>query len=646
MSRVLCLIFVILLEISAFPQLVTIPNPESYPPAGPLSSIDSAGLGALMPRTMDLLKRGQKVKIAAYGQSLSDVYNRWWADIRDALKVAYPEADIDVRSFGVGGVSSILLWRLTNQELVAFHPDLVIFHVYGHHTFYETIIRQIRGCTSAEMLIQGDHFGKNTGTVTDGVWDFNLNDMTNWDNKMSFQTVKGYCDTYGLERDNRRQEWYDYIRANGYLPGQLLKDDIHFNEQGQWLTATLAARHFVYDTTRQADPNQMVTYYEVGTDVQVVDGKILLPFEGNKVELVPEGNQPVIISAKVDGKNLSEFSNCYYFTIPSGGFWVGAPFLRPGMGIQQEEDWTITMTGGGNFTVSGSLTGADGSGNINNTFISNSKRIVFMNKDDWGNYGSPKTSGTYTFKSIGMFNESIDFDTLTLDIDHENSINIIQGLENTHHTLELTSSDGTFPIRYIKVYKPAYKLFVEAPTLVEVDSAGGTVTIPVRGNTFWQASHRSSRLGTLNKWNNVTKDGSNRDFSIDDNTVNISLNVPALTGHDTVSEFVYIYGQGCDVKTVEIRQIPTAENSNPPTADEEIYSPGRLTLAPNPANKILVFSNVPEVFGVKVYTFDGQLVKNEIVNHGQLEIMDLAPGAYIVRADINGQHQSLSFIKM
>jgi hypothetical protein len=603
-------------------QSVNIPNPLGYPLPGALSAADSAKLGELIPHTMYLLHSGQKVKIAIYGQSLSDENNRWWRDLGDVLKLAYPNADIDIRTFGVGGVASSLLWRLTNQELVAFYPDLVIFHVYGHHTFYETIIRQIRGCTAAEMIIQGDHFGKNDGTGAAGSWNYNLNDMSKWDNNMSFQIVKDYCDTYKLERDNRRQEWYDYLRANSYVPAQLLKDDIHFNEQGQWLVASLAARHFVYNPGRNTDPSGLVKYYEVGKDVAVIDGKISLPFEGNKIELIPSSKTEAVISATIDGKKPSEFANCYYFTIASGGFWNGAPFLRPGMGIPQEEGWTITMTGNGNFSLSGSKTGFDGSGNKDNVFIAGSKRVVLIKKNDWGNYGSPNASGNYTFKSKGMFNEKIAFDTISFDPGKENAINLVQGLGNTTHTLELTSSNGIFPIRYIKIYKPAYKLKVDAPTVINIGTSGGTVIIPVKGNTFWQASHNSTRLGVLSQWNNIQLQNG-EDFAIDDNTINISCTIPALTGINA-TEYVYIYGQGCDVKVVEIRQgIFTNAVKN------EI--PDEISVFPNPVKDTLHIVNLTEKAVALVYQLNGKLIKQQKLSNSAISLSDLPSGTYLLK---------------
>ena len=621
---------------SGMAQSVIISNPLNYVVPAALSTTDNAKLGQLIPRTMNLLHAGQKVKIAIYGQSLSDDNNRWWRDLGDALKLAYPNATIDIRTYGVGGVASNMLWRLTNQELVAFHPDLVIFHVYGHHTFYETIVRQIRGCTTAEMIIQGDHFGKNDGTGTAGNWNYNLTDMSKWDNNMSFQIVKGYCDTYKVERDNRRQEWYDYLRANSYIPGQVLKDDIHLNDQGQWLVASLTARHFVYDAACNPDPDGLVKYYEVGKDVHVVDGKITLFFEGSKVELVPSSKTAAIISATIDGKKPSAFANCYYFSIPNGGFWNGAPFLKPGMGIQQEEDWTITMTSGGNFSLSGSKTGSDGTGNKSNLFISNPKRIVINKSDDWGNYGTPNVSGTYTFKSKGMFNEKIDFDTITLDPQREKSINIVQGLGNTTHTLELTSSNGVFPVKCIKVYKPSFKFSVTAPTIITANNAGGTVTIPVAGNTFWQASHLSARLGALTNWNNILIQGGS-DFQINDNTVNITCSIPALTGANA-TEYVYIYGQGCDVKVVEIRQGVFSAVEIP--KDQNL-----ILVYPNPVKDILNIENLSQEAVIGIYHLNGNLIKQQRISGSSINLSDLFDGSYIVKVSTNSKSREQIIVK-
>jgi len=622
----ICLGFLLLIiSLSVTSQTVIIPNPSNYPVPQSLAADDQSKLGELIPRTMNLLANGKKVKIAVYGQSLSDENNRWWRDLGDALKLAYPTAEIDIRTFGVGGVSSNLLWRLTNQELIAFSPDLVIFHVHGNHLFYETIIRQILGCTSSEMIIQGDHFGKNDGSGTAGNWNFNLTDMSNWDNKMSFQTVKGYCDTYKIERDNRRQEWYDFLRTNSYIPVQLLKDDIHLNEQGQWLVAALTARHFVYNAARNPDPNGLVKYYEVGKDVAVVNGIITLPFDGNKIEIVPSGKSPTVISAFVDGKKPSEFPNCFYFTIPDGGFWKGAPFLRPGMGFPQEEDWTITMTGNGNFSVSGSKTGNDGNGNIDNLFVSDSKKIVLFNKEDWGNYGVPITGGTYAFKSKGMFSENIDFDTISFDPQKENSINVVQNLGNSAHILELTSSTGNFPVKYIKVFKPSFKLNVSSPEIITASNAGGTVTIPITGNTFWQASHSSSRLGQLSNWNNVEVQNGSA-FCISDKSINISCSIPALTGVNA-SEYVYIYGQGCDIRVVEIRQgiFNGVENAE---AHPEIL------IYPNPAKDYITITNVEDSTIVGIYHAGGNFIANKVVKGSKIDMSGLATGTYLIKIQL------------
>ncbi len=648
MKSITRFIFIILIfcSLKGYSQHVFIPNPQSFFLPEPISSDDSAQLGALMPRTMHMLHKGKKVKIAIYGQSLSDANNTWWVTLGDALKVAYPEAEIDIRTFGVGGVASSLLWRLTNQELVAFHPDLVIFHVYGHHTFYETIIRQIRGCTTAEIIIQGDHIKKNDGTVDGGEWDFDLSDMSIWDNKMTFQTVKGYCDTYNLERNNRRQEWYDYLKANDYLPDQLVKDNVHFNDTGQWLVAALTARHFVYDSTRDIDPFDMVTYYEIGKDVQAEGGKIILPFEGNKVELVPVDNDPAIISAIVDGKKPSEYDNCYYFTIPNGGFWNGAPFLKPGMGYQQEEDWVITMTGGGDFTLTGDSTGNDGSGNKDDVFVSDSKRIVLIGSYDWGKYGEPNTSGNYNFSCKGMFNEQIDFSTVPVDTVKEYAVNVIQGLENESHTLELTSSNGNFPIKYIKVYKPPYKLYMNAPDTIEVDEQGGVIEIPVQGNTFWQACHFSERLSEFNNWNNIELNGG-APFAIDDQTINITCNIDTLAG-DSAFEYVRVYGQGANVKNVVIHQfkstpVDTSDNNPPDTSD--IDDPASLVdndnagnepqFYPNPATHIVNVANINGATTVYIYSINGSLKGQMKLENNQFDVSALKSGVYAIKIIAN-----------
>ena len=476
---------------------VKIANPDNYPAPVPLSVERLNELGRMMPRTMYLLESStpenrKKVKIAIYGQSLSDRNNIWWKYLHAGLQEAYPNADIDVNCLGVGGFSTTTLWRPTYQDMAAYYPDLVILCVTGNHYYYESIIRQIRGCTTAEILLQTEHI---RGVIGEGAgcdWDCDIYDLSLWGNKMTFEILPKYCEAYGLERNNRLPEWYDYLKANCYHPswGNLLKDDnTHFDVHGEYLVAALTARHFRYHEDADPDPNGMVTVYKVGKDVKAKKNTIQLPIDGNRIDIITEdGNGKEAIQVRIDGLKPSLHSGCYNNTraATNDDFWQGGVVQTFGSSIRlQEEDWTIKIAEGGNFTLTGSRTGYDGAGNIAERFESNSGRVV-TRPDDW-------------FKGYSEFeNRELYFQTKLFGYDNyvlptsqpanaENAVTLAQGFPNGLH--EVTLSGAVNKIKEIRVYRPPYRL--DLKTNLEGDvltytSKGGDRAITIFTNTYWQ----------------------------------------------------------------------------------------------------------------------------------------------------------------
>ncbi|MDD6210625.1 MAG: BACON domain-containing carbohydrate-binding protein [Bacteroidales bacterium] len=521
---------------AAFSEVV-IPNPENFPEPVPLSLEESAQLGKLMPRTMHLLESStpenpKKVKIAIYGQSLSDGNNKWWRTLSDALKAAYPNADIDVNCLGVGGFASSVLWRTTYQDIATYYPDLVIFHVLGHHTYYETILRIIRGCTTAEMLIQTDHLGGNDGSGSGCDWNYDLTNMSTWENKMSFQTIPGYCKTYGLERDNRRQEWYDYLKENCYTPksGTLLSDDIHFAEQGNYLTAALTARHFRYYAGDNHDPNGMVKVYKVGTDVMVENDSIKLPIEGNRIDIITEnGSGMEAINTFIDGKKPSEFPGCYNNTRASGGggFWSGGAVQTFGTSpYLEEETWTISIDNSQNFTLTGTETGEDGIGNLNSRFESNSGKIVIRSEDWWA---SPRNL-TFSFETK-LYAKDTYILPQTQNGENENLVTLAQGFPNARH--EICMIGAVAKIKEIRVYKPSYKLALEttADDTLKFSKGRSQKTITVNTNTYWQVYDKTDWI-TVNAVDNNTGnellDKKTITLTVDENTTGEKRNAEII----------------------------------------------------------------------------------------------------------------------
>ena len=552
--------------------LIPNPDPANYPEPEPLTQAETDQLGKLMPRTMYLLESStpenrKKVKIAIYGQSLSDSNNKWWRTLEEALKTTYPNADIEVNCLGVGGFASSLLWRTTYQDIATYYPDLVIFHVLGHHTYYETILRFIRGCTTSEILVQTDHLGGNDGTGSGCDWNYDLNNLDIWENRMSFQTIPAYCEKYGLERDNRRQEWYDYLKANCYTPksGKLLSDDIHFADQGNYLTAALAARHFRYNENDDPDPNNMVTIYKVGTDVFPEKDSLKLAIEGNRVDIITEnGDGTEAVKILIDDKKPSEYPGCYNNTraCGAGGFWSGGAIQTFGTSpYLEEETWTIEMDGSGNFILKGDKTGIDGTGNKNSRFESNSGKIVIRSEDWW-----EAKSMTFSFNTK-LYAKDTHILPQTQTGENENLVTLAQGFPNDKHELCLVGAVNK--IKEIRIYKPAYQLKINTSidTLNAMKEAT-TQTVTVNTNTYWQIYDKTD-------WISVDAVDNNTGGEIaDSKTINITVD-ENNTGAPREASIILV-GVGAEPRAITVKQ--TAESgytitvnngkANPDTAIE------------------------------------------------------------------------------
>ena len=503
MKQIITTLFAVaLVASSSLRAEVKISNPDQYPEPVPLTAERLNEIGRMMPRTVHLLETStpenrKKVKIAIYGQSLSDRNNIWWSYLDKALQEAYPNADIDVNCLGVGGFSTATLWRLVDQDIAAYYPDLVILCVSGNHYYYESILRQIRGCTTAEILIQTDHIRGKVGSGTGCDWDCNIYDMTDWGNKMSLQTIPEYCKTYGLEINNRIVEWYDYLKANCYHPMSsvlLRADSTHFGMHAEYLVAALTARHFRYHKDADPDPNRMVTVYKVGKDVKVTKNTIMLPFEGNRIDVITDnGDGKETIQVLIDEMKPSEFPGCYKNTrtATNGDFWQGGAVQTFGSSVDlREEDWTLKIDGNGYYMLNGSLTGFDGTGSISERFNSNSGKVV-IRPEDW-------FKGDSEFKDRELYFQTklFAYDNYLLPVTQpsnaENTVTLAQGFPNGTHVLTLTGA--VKKIKEIRVYCPPYCLSLTTNlgvNTLQYTPDGGEKPVIVFSNTYWQVGKKS-----------------------------------------------------------------------------------------------------------------------------------------------------------
>jgi len=443
-------------------QTVTPPFPPPKPPANP------AALGANLQRTMTLLatstpQRRNRVRILFYGQSITE--QKWSREVAEDLRRRFPHADLTVENRAIGGFSSSVLVRTAEHDVYSFYPDLVIFHVYGGEPEYEELIANIRRRTTAEVLLQSDHLA--TGQQQDPRG-------AAWHDRHSNDWLPMIARKYGCEFADIREPWRRYLEEHRLPVGALLSDGVHLNEHGNFLMAELVKPYLRYDPKLpDAAWRDTVRTYRVGKDVRWKNGRLALPFEGNRVDLLAAKGKEERGTARVliDGKQPSELPELYTVTRPSptdGVGWPAAVRVRSERPLLVEE-WTARVTEVNpetnrfTFELSGSQTGPDGAGSSDRRFVSRSGRVVIEPQDWWVENARRLTGKVmpvgYQIKwqVRPLFVDTYEPPRVE-DATREYPTTVAQGLANTSHTLELVAEGKTKPaLEAIRIYRPPVK---------------------------------------------------------------------------------------------------------------------------------------------------------------------------------------------
>ena len=461
----LCLIFLLV------PLSKKIVADTPFPPPAPIAN--NATFGDRIQRTMGLLATStpterHQVRILFYGQSIT--LQEWSQDVVKDLKQRFPNADLSWENRALGGFTAPILIRPSEHDLYPFYPDLLIFHVYGGGEDYESIIANVRRRTTSEILLHSDHIDwLPTGNSDDP----EQLKRYEWHNTHSTKWLPELADKYGCEIAEIREPWRRYLKDNRLQPQQLLSDNIHLNDWGNFLLAALIKPHLRYKPNSPQPPQDLVKTYTVGRDVKWQDGKLVLEFEGNRIDAIADktfNGKAISARIAIDGKKPSEFPELYSITRPSVTLGVGWPAIIQ-ISSQKPlivEDWKAVITEINSdaskfkFDVVGSKTGYDGSGTNDKIFVSNSGRVVIEPRN-WWLKTSYKYSKTPTPKGFEiswqvrpMFVDSYVPPKIA-DSTREYPTTLAQNLSNSKHTLEIIpETDGKVPIQAIRVYRPPF----------------------------------------------------------------------------------------------------------------------------------------------------------------------------------------------
>ncbi|MFP4068849.1 MAG: hypothetical protein ACLFVC_01585 [Opitutales bacterium] len=382
MSNIRNLIRILIMTVAVAPTLSA-----EYPPV-PNYPGDTSGWGTHIQRTMGLLENStaeapNTVRILFYGQSIMG--GQWHEIVEKWLRERYPHARLEIENRALGGFSAAYLYRTAHHDLYPFYPDLVVFHVYGDHNRYEEIIHDIRQRTTAEVMILTDHWNADR-------WKDGELEMNDWDRFYDRVVLPRVAGKYEAELVDVRNPWGQYLRAHGLKPADLLTDNVHLNEHGKWLMAQLTMRQMLHRPELMTERSRdLVRDIPIGDEIRFEDGRLRLPFTGNRVSLVSDSAGIGAVEVRIDGRAPSDLPESYFFTRPSGVVppqsWPPLYRIRNRSPLV-EEHWTLELLEVDDewedirFRVVGSVTGPDGEGRSGETFTSDSGRVV-IESEDW-----------------------------------------------------------------------------------------------------------------------------------------------------------------------------------------------------------------------------------------------------------------------
>jgi len=224
-----------------------------------------SGLATPVQRVVEKLATGTgEVRVLVYGQSISDKNAEWWKILRDDLAQRYPNANLLMESHGRGACAASCMlgkspWWVDSttaarlqDDVYAWNPDLIIFHVYGGEADYEEVIKGMVDNTDAEILLQGDHVDwrpadggpPKCDPAADPPSVAEATSRYEWHDVHNRTFLPQLATKYGLELAPVWEKWGKYLDDHDLQGEDLLSDCIHPNAAGWQVLSEIMAEHF------------------------------------------------------------------------------------------------------------------------------------------------------------------------------------------------------------------------------------------------------------------------------------------------------------------------------------------------------------------------------------------------------------------
>jgi hypothetical protein len=446
-------------------------EPSPYPPPKTLGPV--ATYGANVQRAMTLMatstpEKRNTVRVLFYGQSITA--QAWTAAVARDLRARFPFADLQIENRAIRGLESHTLVHTAEADLYPAYPDLLIFHVYGPAEKYEDIVRRVRERTTADVLHTTDHLSLAHADRVDEAVD--PGKLTRAANEQRWQNHVFYPDLsrrYGTELADVRGAWRQYLKDYSLRVEDLLADVIHQNDHGDYLMAEVVKSHLRYRPELPADGwTGRVTTRAVGADVRWEAGKLTLPFDGNRVDLLfRPGDTGTPAEVWIDGKRPSEFPELYQ---PTRTYYPARLMPQPllarvgAKAPRVVEEWTLTATPQAadwsrfHYAVAGSVTGPDGEGVSDRPFVSKSGRVS-IDPGDFASYAKSLLGSVHRPDRLEVRWNVVPLFANTAapppsrGREYEATVTVAQGLRPGPHVLELTAGPDC-PLEAVRVFRP------------------------------------------------------------------------------------------------------------------------------------------------------------------------------------------------
>jgi len=424
---------------------------------------------------------GKPFVIWAMGSSFTD----WQSggegyELMDAIRQRFPKAPPIIYRLKEGpGTPWEFVDAWIKQSVEFEEPDLIFTYTSGTLDGLDAMLTEIRRHTTADVIIPTLHFRPPYRMTPD---DIEHGGGDPWDK------VREICEKHGVEFVENRRELAEYIAQTKIDPDDLLNNHDHQNMHGRvriWdnifahLTKSsqpayapesrerrIAVNPEANTPTEQVTLSGNWTKADGAVRTSSAGAKLKLTFTGNQIDLLghrmPGGGSVKVLIDGVPGDHAPVFVTNSILR-DKGRNFRSPHEVELGKDLVPQK-WTITMTSNvGDYRVNGSVTGADGTGNLAQPFFSKSGQIGIDPK--FWREGRHEKAGPNQYGNVT--GEAFIFDVmrgalgeLSFKGDQVTPMAepLARNLSNGQHTVELvTTGDGEVAIDGLYVYQPPEK---------------------------------------------------------------------------------------------------------------------------------------------------------------------------------------------